>query len=213
MPPVYSKVNPADAPIVTMAITSATLPLPKVQDLVDTRLAQKLSQLPGVGLVSIGGGQRPAIRIQANSKALAASGLNLDDIRIAIGNANVNIAKGSFDGAARASTLDANDELKSAEEYRNLIIAWRNGAPIRLSDIAETIDGAENTHLAAWSDQNRAVILNIQHQPGPMSSKRWIISRRFCRNCKLRYLALSMSKFSLIERLQSVLRWKMSALS
>jgi multidrug efflux pump len=166
MPPIYSKVNPADAPIVTMAITSETLPLPKVQDLVDTRLAQKLSQLPGVGLVSIGGGQRPAVRIQANPKSLAANGLNLDDIRIAIGNANVNIAKGGFDGAARASTLDANDQLKSAEEYRNLIIAWRNGAPIRLSDIADTIDGAENTHLAAWADQTRAVILNIRRQPG-----------------------------------------------
>ncbi|MEQ1742093.1 MAG: efflux RND transporter permease subunit, partial [Candidatus Nitrotoga sp.] len=166
MPPIYSKVNPADAPIVTMAITSETLPLPKVQDMVDTRLAQKLSQLPGVGLVSIGGGQRPAVRIQANPKALAANGLNLDDIRIAIGNANVNIAKGSFDGPARASTLDANDQLKSAEEYRNLIVAWRNGAPIRLSDIADTIDGAENTHLAAWADQTRAVILNIRRQPG-----------------------------------------------
>ena len=166
MPPIYSKVNPADAPIVTMAITSETLPLPKVQDFVDTRLAPKLSQLPGVGLVSIGGGQRPAVRIQANPKALAANGLNLDDIRIAIGNANVNIAKGSFDGAARASTLDANDQLKSAEEYRNLIVAWRNGAPIRLSDIADTIDGAENTHLAAWADQTRAVILNIRRQPG-----------------------------------------------
>lgn len=166
MPPIYSKVNPADAPIVTLAITSETLPLPKVQDLVDTRLAQKLSQLPGVGLVSIGGGQRPAIRIQANPKSLAANGLNLDDIRTAIGNANVNIAKGSFDGATRASTLDANDQLKSAEEYRNLIIAWRNGAPIRLSDIAETIDGAENTHLAAWADQTRAVILNVRRQPG-----------------------------------------------
>ncbi len=166
MPPIYSKVNPADAPIVTMAITSETLPLPKVQDLVDTRLAQKVSQLSGVGLVSIGGGQRPAVRIQANPKALAANGLNLDDIRIAIGNTNVNIAKGSFDGPARASTLDANDQLKSAEEYRNLIVAWRNGAPIRLSDIADTIDGAENTHLAAWADQTRAVILNIRRQPG-----------------------------------------------
>ena len=166
MPPVYSKVNPADAPIITMAVTSETLPLPKVQDLVDTRLAQKLSQLPGVGLVSMGGGQRPAVRIQANPKTLAANGLNLDDVRVAISNANVNIAKGSFDGATRASTLDANDQLKSADEYRNLVIAWRNGAPIRLSDVAETIDGAENSHLAAWTDQTRAVILNIRRQPG-----------------------------------------------
>ncbi len=166
MPPIYSKVNPADAPVVTLAITSKTLPLPKVEDLVDTRLAQKLSQLPGVGLVSIGGGQRPAVRIQANPKALAANGLNLDDIRTAIGNANVNMAKGSFDGPARASTLDANDQLKSADEYRQLIVAWRKGAPIRLSDIADTIDDAENIHLAAWADKTPAVILNIRRQPG-----------------------------------------------
>ncbi|HUX63822.1 MdtB/MuxB family multidrug efflux RND transporter permease subunit [Sulfuricella sp.] len=166
MPPIYSKVNPADAPIVTLAVTSESLPLPKVEDLVDTRLAQKLSQLPGVGLVSIGGGQRPAVRIQANPKALAAKGLNLDDIRTAIGNANVNMAKGSFDGPARASTLDANDQLKSAEEYRQLIIAWRNGAPIRLNDVADAIDGAENTHLAAWANKTPAVILNIRRQPG-----------------------------------------------
>jgi multidrug efflux pump len=166
MPPIYSKVNPADAPIITLAITSATLPLPKIEDLVDTRLAQKLSQLPGVGLVSIGGGQRPAVRIQANPKALAAHGLNLEDVRIAIGSANVNMAKGSFDGPLRASTLDANDQLKSAAEYRDLIIAWKNGAPIRLADIADIIDGAENTRLAAWANQAPAIILNIQRQPG-----------------------------------------------
>ncbi|MFN3397269.1 MAG: efflux RND transporter permease subunit, partial [Sulfurimicrobium sp.] len=166
MPPIYSKVNPADAPIVTLSVTSASLPLPQVEDLVDTRLAQKLSQLPGVGLVSIGGGQRPAVRIQANPTALAANGLNLDDIRSAIGSANVNMAKGSFDGPARASTLDANDQLKSAGEYRQLIVAWRNGAPIRLSDVADAIDDAENTHLAAWAGQTPAVILNIRRQPG-----------------------------------------------
>ncbi len=166
MPPVYSKVNPADAPVIVLAITSDTLPLPKVQDYVDTRLAQKFSQLTGVGLVSVGGGQRPAVRVQVNPRALAANGLNLDDVRIAIGNANVNIAKGGFDGALKASTLDANDQLKSAEEYRNLIVAWRGGAPIRLSDIAETIDGAENAHLAAWADQTPAVILSIRRQPG-----------------------------------------------
>jgi multidrug efflux pump len=166
MPPIYSKVNPADAPIVTIAITSETLPLPKVEDLVDTRLAQKLSQLPGVGLVSIGGGQRPAVRVQVNPKALAASGINLDDVRTAIGNTNVNMAKGSFDGPTRASTLDANDQLKSAEEYRKLIVAWRNGAPIRLSDVAEVIDGAENSHLAAWADKTSAIVLNIRRQPG-----------------------------------------------
>ena len=166
MPPVYSKVNPADAPIITLAITSAILPLPKIEDLVDTRLAQKLSQLSGVGLVSIGGGQRPAVRIQANPKALAANGINLDDVRTAIGSANVNMPKGSFDGPMRASTLDANDQLKSADEYRNLIIAWKNGAPIRLRDIADIIDGAENTRLAAWANQAPAIILNIQRQPG-----------------------------------------------
>src|ERR1019366_974192 len=141
MPPIYSKVNPADAPIITLAVTSTSLPLPKVEDLVDTRFAQKLSQLSGVGLVSIGGGQRPAVRVQANPKALAANGLNLDDLRTAIGNANVNMAKGSFDGPTRASTVDANDQLMSAVDYRQLIIAWRNGAPIHLSDVAEILDG------------------------------------------------------------------------
>ena len=166
MPPIYSKVNPADTPIITLAITSATLPLPRIEDLVDTRLAQKLSQVSGVGLVSIGGGQRPAVRIQANPKALAANGINLDDVRTAIGAANVNMAKGSFDGPMRASTLDANDQLKSASEYRDLIIAWKNGAPIRLRDIADIIDGAENSRLAAWANQAPAIILNIQRQPG-----------------------------------------------
>ncbi|MDR2507036.1 MAG: MdtB/MuxB family multidrug efflux RND transporter permease subunit [Candidatus Accumulibacter sp.] len=170
MPPVYSKVNPADTPIMTLAVTSDTLPLPKVEDLVDTRLAQKLSQLPGVGLVSIGGGQRPAIRIQVNPKALTASGLNIDDLRTVIGNANVNSAKGSFDGPERASTIDANDQLRSAEEYRQLVVAWRNGAPIRIADVADVIDGAENTRLAAWAvvegRQRPAIILNIQRQPG-----------------------------------------------
>ena len=166
MPPIYSKVNPADAPVITLAITSATMPLPKIEDLVDTRLAQKLSQLAGVGLVSIGGGQRPAVRIQANPKALAANGINLDDVRTSIGNANVNMAKGSFDGPMRASTLDANDQLKSADEYRDLVIAWKNGAPIRLRDIADVIDGAENSRLAAWANKAPAIILNIQRQPG-----------------------------------------------
>ncbi len=166
MPPVYSKVNPADAPIITLSITSTTLPLPKIEDLVDTRLAQKLSQLSGVGLVSIGGGQRPAVRIQVNPKALAANGLNLDDVRTYIGTANVNTPKGSFDGPMRASTLDANDQLKSADEYRDLVVAWKNGAPIRLRDIADVIDGAENSRLAAWANQTPAIILNIQRQPG-----------------------------------------------
>jgi multidrug efflux pump len=166
MPPIYSKVNPADTPIITLAISSQTLPLPKVEDLVDTRLAPKLSQIPGVGLVSVGGGQRPAVRIQANPQALAAKGINLDDVRTAIGTANVNMAKGSFDGPMQASTLDANDQLKSADEYRNLIIAWKNGAPVRLRDIADVVDGAENVRLAAWANQTPAIILNIQRQPG-----------------------------------------------
>lgn len=166
MPPIYSKVNPADAPILTLAISSASLPLPKVEDLVDTRLAQKISQVPGVGLVSISGGQRPAVRIQVNPVQLAAQGLNIDDVRTAIGNANVNQAKGSFDGALRASTIDANDQLKSADEYRALVIAYRNGAPVRLGDVADVVDGAENTRLAAWANRKPAIVLNIQRQPG-----------------------------------------------
>ena len=165
-PPIYSKVNPADAPILSLGITSTTLPLPKVQDLVDTRIAQKISQLPGVGLVSIAGGQRPAVRIQANPKALAAYGLSLDDLRTAIGNANVNQAKGSFDGPTRASTIDANDQLKSANDYRELIIAYKNGAPIRIQDVADVVDDAENVKLGAWANTSAAVILNIQRQPG-----------------------------------------------
>src|SRR6195256_6140030 len=165
-PPIYNKVNPADAPILALAITSKTLPLPKVQDLVETRLAQKISQLPGVGLVSISGGQRPAVRVQANPKALAAYGMSLDDLRTAIGNANVNQAKGSFDGPSRASTIDANDQLKSAVEYQRLIIAYKNGAPVRVSDVAEAVEAAENSRLAAWANSTPAIILNVQRQPG-----------------------------------------------
>ena len=166
VPPIYSKVNPADTPIITLAVTSKTLPLPRLHNLVDTRIAQKISQLPGVGLVSIGGGQRPAVRIRANPKALAAYGLSLDDVRIVIANANVNMAKGSFDGPARASTIDANDQLRSADEYRNLIIAYRNARPVRLSDVAQAVDDAENVRLGAWSNQTPAVLINIQRQPG-----------------------------------------------
>ena len=166
MPPIYSKVNPADAPILTLAITSNTMPLPKLEDLVDTRIAQKLSQLPGIGLVSISGGQRPAVRIQANTSALAALGLSIDDIRTSIGTANVNGAKGSFDGPMRASTIDANDQLKSAAEYSKMIVAYKNGAPIRLSDVAQIVDGAENSKLAAWANATPAIILNVQRQPG-----------------------------------------------
>src|SRR3977135_2991667 len=165
-PPLYNKVNPADTPIMTLALTSSTMPLPKIEDLADTRLATKLSQLPGVGLVSVTGGQRPAVRIQANPTALAAYGLSLDDVRTAISNANINQAKGSFDGPTRASTIDANDQLKSADEYPSLIIADKNGAPVRVQDVAEAIEAAENSRLAAWANTTPAIILNVQRQPG-----------------------------------------------
>jgi multidrug efflux pump len=165
-PPVYSKINPADAPILTFAMTSKTLPLSKVQDLTDTRLAQKISQLPGVGRVSISGGQKPAVRIQANPTALSSYGLTLEDLRLAVARANVNQAKGSFDGSRQAYSIGANDQLLSSSEYRPLIIASRNGAPVRLSDVAEVIDDAENIKLAAWMNDVPAVILNIQRQPG-----------------------------------------------
>ncbi len=170
-PPVYSKVNPADAPILTLGISSKTMPLPQVQSLVDTRLAQKISQLPGVGLVTLSGGQRPAVRVQVNPRSLAANGLGLEDVRVAIASANVNQAKGSFDGPSRAYTIDANDQLRSAEEYRAVVVAYRNdksgkAAPILLSDIADVVEDAENVRLAAWMNEVPAVILNIQRQPG-----------------------------------------------
>jgi multidrug efflux pump len=165
-PPVYSKVNPADTPIVTLAITSDTLTLPKVEDLVDTRLAQKLSQISGVGLVTISGGQRPAVRLRVNPAALASYGLTLENVRTAVGSANSNAAKGSFNGPRLASTIDANDQLSSPADYANIIIAYRSGRPIRLSDVAEAVDGAENAYLAAWANTTPGVILNIQRQPG-----------------------------------------------
>jgi len=165
-PPVYSKVNPADAPILTLALTSDTLPLPQVEDLADTRFAQKISQLSGVGLVSISGGQRPAVRIHANPTALAAYGLSLEDLRTAISAANVNQAKGSFDGPRQAYIIGANDQLFSSHEYKPLIVAYRNGAPVRLSDVAEVIDDAENVKQAAWMNETPAVVVNIQRQPG-----------------------------------------------
>ena len=166
MPPIYSKVNPADAPVLTLAVTSPSLPLTRVHDLTENRLAPKLSQVQGVGLVQIAGGRRPAVRIQANVPALASVNLSLDDIRSAIAASNVNQAKGSFDGPQRASTLDANDQLRTAAEYQDLIIAWKNGNPLRLRDLATTVDDAENLHLAAWSDRTPGVILNVQRQPG-----------------------------------------------
>jgi len=165
-PPVYNKVNPADTPVLTLAISSKTMPLPKLNDLVDTRVAQKLAQISGVGMVSIAGGQRQAVRIKVNVDALAANGLNLEDVRTLIGASNVNQPKGNFDGPTRVSMLDANDQLRSPEEYANLILAYNKGAPLRLKDVAEIVDGAENERLAAWANENHAVLLNIQRQPG-----------------------------------------------
>jgi multidrug efflux pump len=165
-PPIYSKTNPADTPILTLALTSTDLPLSKVEDLADTRLAPKMSQLPGVGLVSISGGQKPAVRIQANSTALASYGLNLEDLRTAIAAANVNQAKGNFDGARQAYQIGANDQLLSSSDYIPLIIAYKNGAPVKLIDVAAIFDDTENVRQAAWMNQTPAVILNIQRQPG-----------------------------------------------
>ena len=165
-PPVYNKVNPADAPILTLGISSKTMPLPQVQNLADTRLATKISQVTGVGLVSLSGGQRPAVRVQANPRALAANSLSLDDVRTAIGAANVNQAKGSFDGPERAYTIDANDQLRSADEYKKIIVAYRNGAPVVLSDVADVVEDAENVRLGAWANAEPAIIMNIQRQPG-----------------------------------------------
>ena len=165
-PPIYAKVNPAVAPILTLALTSKTMALPQVEELADTRLAQKISQLPGVGLVSLNGGQRPAMRIQVNPRQLAAYAINIDDIRTAISNANVNTPKGNFDGPSRAYTINANDQLQTADAYRDLVVAYRNGAPVRLSDVATVVEGAENTRLGAWMNNIPAVIVNVQRQPG-----------------------------------------------
>ena len=165
-PPIYSKVNPADAPILTLALTSKTLPLSKVEDLADTRLAQKISQLSGVGLVSISGGQKPAVRIQVNPTALSSYGITLEEVRTAIAQANVNQAKGNFDGPHQAFTIAANDQLLSSDQYRPLVIAYHNGAPVRISDIANVIDDVENARQAAWMNEIPAVIVNIQRQPG-----------------------------------------------
>ena len=166
VPPVYSKTNPADTPILTLALTSTDLPLSKVEDLADTRLAPKMSQLPGVGLVSISGGQKPAVRIQANPTAMASYGLNLEDLRTAIIAANANQAKGNFDGPKQAYQIGANDQLLSSSDYAPLIIAYKNGAPVKLIEVATILDDAENVRQAAWMNQTPAVILNIQRQPG-----------------------------------------------
>jgi multidrug efflux pump len=165
-PPLYSKVNPADTPILTLALTSKTLPLSKVEDLADTRLAPKISQLQGVGLVSISGGQKPAVRIQANPTAMANYGLNLEDLRSAVVATNVNQAKGNFDGPQQAFQIGANDQLLSSSDYSPIIIAYRNGGPVRLSDVADVIDAPEDVRQAAWMNNTPAVIMNVQRQPG-----------------------------------------------
>ena len=165
-PPVYNKVNPADTPVLTLAIRSSTLPLTEVHDLIDTRMAQKIAQISGVGLVSLAGGQRPAVRIKVHPQALASHGLSLEDVRTLITSQNVNQPKGNFDGPNRVSQLDANDQLKSADEYRGLILKYENGAALRLQDVASVLDGAENERLAAWADRNETVLLTIQRQPG-----------------------------------------------
>jgi multidrug efflux pump len=194
-PPVYAKVNPADAPILTLAISSPSMPLFDVQNLVNTRLAQKISQVSGVGLVTLAGGQRPAVRIRANTQALASYGIGMDTLRTAIGNANANAAKGNFDGPKRAYTISANDQLLTADDYRKLIVAYRNGAPVRMDDVADVVEAAENAQLGAWAGLHcapsaapppaesaaaapsdacghddvaliPAIILNVERQPG-----------------------------------------------
>ncbi len=165
-PPVYAKINPADAPVLTLAVTSKTEPLTKVYDLVDVRLAQKISQLAGVGLVSLEGGQKPGVRIRANPTALAAYGLNVDDLRTTISNANVNTPKGNFDGAARSYTINANDQVTDPATFRDIVVAYRNGAPVRVSDVATVEEAQENNRLAAWANSTQAVIVNVRRQPG-----------------------------------------------
>jgi len=163
-PPVYSKVNPADAPVLTLSLTSDVLPLTKVEDLADTRLAQKISQITGVGLVTISGGQRPAVRVEANTSALNSLGLSLDDLRTSLGTANVNQAKGNIDGKFQAYSIGANDQLQSAEEYRDLVIAYKNGAPIRLSQIASSTQGPENPRQAAWTNSTPSIVAQAAGQ-------------------------------------------------
>ena len=165
-PPIYSKTNPADAPVLTLAVTSSSMPLSDVEDLVDTRLAPKISQLSGVGLVSISGGQKPAVRIQANPSALSSYGINLEDLRTALSQASVNAAKGNFDGPRQDYQIDANDQLVTSADYKSIVVAYRNGAPVMLTDVAKVVDGIENTSQAAWMNQTPAVILNVQRQPG-----------------------------------------------
>src|SRR5450432_2400353 len=165
-PPIYAKVNPADAPILTLGVTSDTMKLTEVQNAVEGRLAQKLSQVPGVGLVTISGGQRPSVRIHANPRALAAYGLNLDDLRTTIANLNVNTPKGNFDGPSQSFSINANDQIKSPSDYINSVVAFRNGASIKLADVATVEQAPENSKLSAWMNKTPALIVNIQRQPG-----------------------------------------------
>jgi multidrug efflux pump len=165
-PPIYAKVNPADAPILTLALTSSSMPITEVQNLADTRIAEKISQVSGVGLVSLNGAPKRAVRIEANLPQLAAYGLNLDDLRTTIANANSNAPKGSFDGATHAYTIDANDQIDSAEQYGNIVVAYRNGAPVYLKNVARVVMGSENNQLASWLNDTPAVLINVQRQPG-----------------------------------------------
>ncbi|HKX64600.1 MAG TPA: efflux RND transporter permease subunit, partial [Rhizomicrobium sp.] len=165
-PPVYAKVNPADAPVITLAVSSSSLPITRVEDLADTRIAQKISQLSGVGLVSISGGQRPAVRVQANLQKLAALGLNIDDLRTTIANNNSNSPKGSFDGAMQSYTINSNDQLQDPEAYKNIVVAYKNGSPVFLRDVAKVVEGAQNTKLSSWANKTPAVLINVQRQPG-----------------------------------------------
>ena len=165
-PPIYSKTNPADAPILTLALTSNTLPLSQIEDLADTRLAQKISQLTGVGLVSISGGQKPAVRVQVNPAALSDYGINLEDVRSALQQQSLDQAKGTFDGPHQDYQIDANDQLVTSDDYKKVVIAYRNGAPVVVSDVATVVDGVEDQTQAAWMNQTPAVIVNIQRQPG-----------------------------------------------
>ena len=165
-PPIYSKTNPADAPVLTLALTSKTMPLSQVEDLADTRLAQKISQLQGVGLVSISGGQKPAVRVQVNPTLLSSYGINLEDVRGALQQTSLDLAKGNFDGARQDYQIDANDQLTSSSDFKSVVVAYRNGAPVVLSDVARVVDGAENVKQAAWMNTTPGVIVNIQRQPG-----------------------------------------------
>ena len=210
-PPVYAKVNPADAPIITIALTSKTMPLTQVEDLADTRVAQKISQLAGVGLVTINGGQRPAVRIQANIQALAAYGLNIDDLRTTISNANSNAPKGSFDGAARSYTINSNDQLQTPDAYKNIIVAYKNGAPVRLSDVATVVESAENTKLSSWMNTTPAILLMCSASRARTSSAWWTASRRCCRRSKRACRRRSMSPCSPTARRRSALRYRTSS--